>query len=76
MEQLTAIWLGAADRNAVTVASDRIDRLLQSDPHAQGESRAENERFWIERPLAVTFEIRDAERKVIVKTFRPARSRH
>lgn len=35
--QLAAIWLNASDRNAVTKASDRIDRLLRSQPLAVGE---------------------------------------
>jgi hypothetical protein len=67
--------MDADDRAAVTLVSNRIHRLLERDPHSQGESRAGIERFWIERPLAVAYEIHEAEQKVLVLSFRPAQSR-
>lgn len=58
-QELARLWMSAPMRQAVTDAANRIDRLLRTDPHHQGESREENVRVLFERPLAVQFEIHD-----------------
>lgn len=36
LDQLTELWLNAADQNAVTAAQHQIDQLLLVDPDTQG----------------------------------------
>jgi hypothetical protein len=52
-QELAQIWLNAADRSAVTSASNRIDRRLQSNPEDEGESRPNGQRIVFETPLGV-----------------------
>ena len=65
-QELARLWTVAADRNAVTAAANRIDVLLGTDPHNQGESRADGTRILFERPLAVRFEVSEQDRYVDV----------
>ncbi len=60
-QELAALWINAPVRQAVTEAANRIDRLLQSDPHNLGESREGAVRIHFERPLAIQFEIHDQD---------------
>jgi hypothetical protein len=75
VDQLGDIWLNAPDPNAVTAASARIDRLLRLDPLSLGESRDANKRFWVERPLAVTYRVQEADRKVVVLSLTYVRTK-
>ena len=65
-DQLAEIWMAATDREAVTVASDRIDRTLADDPADAGESCPDGYRVLIELPLVVYFHILEADRMVRV----------
>lgn len=65
-DMLETVWLAAADRNAVTAASDRIDRQLAADPLDAGESRDGTDRLVIDRPLQVLCRVFAAERRVEV----------
>jgi plasmid stabilization system protein ParE len=68
-DELADIWTHAPDRNAVTAASDRIDKLLASDPYAHSESRA---RFWrviMVGPLTAHFVVSDANRNVRIASI-------
>jgi hypothetical protein len=38
-EDLAAIWIAAADRDAVAAASDQIDQMLRFAPDSVGEDR-------------------------------------
>jgi hypothetical protein len=69
-QELAAAWLGAADRDAVTHAADRVESLLARDPLGQGESRSGNDRLLFERPLAVLYRVEPAARVVWVITVR------
>jgi plasmid stabilization system protein ParE len=51
LQQLAAIWLAAADRNAVTVASEEIDRELRVDPDTLGRATFATVREY-KRPLS------------------------
>ena len=46
LDELAEVWTEADSpaRQAITAAAHRIEQLLQSQPHAQGESRAEGQR--------------------------------
>lgn len=54
---LTNLWLNAADPKAVANAADEIDRILASNPLNAGESRSGSTRIVIEWPLAVHFDV-------------------
>jgi hypothetical protein len=59
--ELIDLWINAPSRPAVTDAANRVDALLRTAPKDQGESRDEQTRILFERPLAVQFEIHDAD---------------
>jgi hypothetical protein len=54
---LAAIWLGASNRRAVTMAQARIDRLLAADPLRNGAPAAEGLYAIDVHPLRVQFEL-------------------
>lgn len=56
-QDLAAIWLAVADRNAVTSASAVIDELLAVDPNTRGELRFDTVRTIAISPLGVDFEV-------------------
>lgn len=57
VNDLTLIWTRVSDRNAVTRASEEIDRVLARDPQYVGESRPGNERVTYAGPLGCRFEV-------------------
>ena len=63
---VTELWLASRWRHAITTAADRIEVLLSENPHSIGESRAANRRIAIESPLAVEFEVDEANRTVYI----------
>ncbi len=65
-QELAAICTKASNRSAVTEAANRVDVLLRGDPLGQGESRQQNIRIMFERPLAIEFEIKEADLQVEV----------
>ena len=67
LEELAAIWIAAADRTSVTVASHAIDERLTTNPLIEGESReSETERIAFEPPLQVLVRVSENDRKVWV----------
>lgn len=66
-QQLADLWLQAADRSAITSASDKIDQLLKDNPLAVGESRVSNIRILFEEPLVVVYDVREAD--LVVKVW-------
>ena len=68
-EELTQIWLDAADRNAITQAANAIDHALADDPQNKGEEFY-GDRLFVATPLAVTFAVHDADRVVQVLQVR------
>lgn len=65
-QELTAIWLGARDRQAVTEAANTIDERLRADAANEGESRSDDERVTFSRPLAVRYHLSPGTRTVQV----------
>ena len=63
-DELAQLWVNASDRNAVTSAADEIERLLASDPLAQGESRGGDKRLIFEQPPAALYRV-DAKRRTV-----------
>ena len=67
-DELTAMWLDADSRDLgrITTAAREVDRLLQTDPYGQGESRDADRRVMFVAPLAVNFRINAQMDKVEV----------
>ena len=66
LRSLAAIWLAAANRNAVTAASNAIDRILESSPNTTGVVVFDTVREYAHGPLTVEFEVDDATQQVFV----------
>ena len=64
--QLAALWLRAANKEAIAGYAEQIDRILARNPADQGESRVGNTRVWFHRPLCVLFQIDETAKRVIV----------
>jgi len=62
LNALADIWTNASDKNAVTRASNTLDRRLATNPLDLGESRDGNERIGFEPPLQILFRVDVAER--------------
>jgi hypothetical protein len=65
-QELAAIWMAAADPDAVTAAAHLIDQCLRRDPDTQGESRPEGRRILLKYPLGVLFIVKPLDRLVYV----------
>jgi len=70
IDQLTELWTSAADRGAIAAAADEIDEVLRSHAHTAGESRSDNERIIIVRPLAAFVEVDGDRQQVLVRRLR------
>lgn len=69
--KLRALWVRAADKDAIADAADAVNRLLRDAPFDQGESRGRaDQRVWFHRPLCVRFLIDDAARIVYVAAIK------
>ena len=66
VQALAAVWLAAPDRNAVTRAVAAVDRVLAASPNAAGVVVFDTVREYTLPPLAVEFEVIDADRRVVV----------
>jgi len=69
-DQLAEIWVSARNRHAVATAADRLDAALRVDPLVHGESRGGATRVVIVPPLAVVYEVLEADRLVEVLSVR------
>ncbi len=56
-QALTALWLQSRHRQALNDAAHELDAAAASDPLSIGESREENRRIVLLRPLAATIEV-------------------
>ncbi len=70
-------WLSADPvlRKAITAACHQIDQQLAVDPFKESESRSGNKRVAFFSPLAVTFHIEEANRRVVISDLRLYRKR-
>jgi hypothetical protein len=59
VDDLADIWIAAegTDRQAITLATNEIDRRLQADPENAGESRPNGRRILLVPPLGVTYQV-------------------
>jgi plasmid stabilization system protein ParE len=67
-QELASIWTSASDRDDITAAANRIDKLLQSDAEQRGESRSAGIRILVVPPLGVLFTVEPDDRIVNVGT--------
>jgi hypothetical protein len=65
-QQLADLWLKATDPQAVTAASNQIDRLLAESPLTVGESRVSSLRILVVEPLVAVYDVREADHLVKV----------
>jgi plasmid stabilization system protein ParE len=65
-KRLAEIWTNASDRALVAAAADEIDAALAGNPSSIGESRDRNTRIVFAKPLAVLFDVDEANRRVRV----------
>ena len=63
---LAHLWTQSDDRQSITLASNRLDRRLATDPMNEGESRNEDERISFEYPLQILFRVDEPRREVNV----------
>ena len=64
--ELARLWLNAADRAAITSAANEIDARLAINPDVEGESRSGGRRILLVAPLGGTYDVRHADRVVLV----------
>jgi len=70
-EELASIWNAAVDRDAVTKATDEIDRRLKRNAGSLGESREEGFRVFVLEPIGVEFQVFDSPpRALVVRAWR------
>lgn len=69
-DRLAEIWLTVRDRTSVTSAAATLDALLRVDPNQHGESRGGGTRLVIVPPLAIVYEVFEADRVVEVLSVR------
>ena len=69
-DQLAQIWLDAPDRKSINDAANRIDALLQYDPHTKGEPVTEGLRSLDAPPLRVLYSVAESDRLVQVVLVR------
>ena len=68
--QLADIWLRTTNQQEVTDASNYIEQLLKHNPEQCGELRPNGWRILVVGPLAATFEVSEADRKVTILSIR------
>ncbi|QDU26497.1 hypothetical protein ETAA8_15750 [Anatilimnocola aggregata] len=73
--ELAAIWLNAAEREAITVASAKIEKQLQINAAEAGESRMEDVRVLCCLPLIVWLVVFPKSRAAMVIHVRVALKR-
>ena len=64
------IWLAASDRNAVTRASDEIDRELAIEAENKGKALSEGLRVYDAPPLRAVYSVDSANRLVEICRIR------
>jgi len=63
---LATIWMNAPDRMAVTQAANALDVSLRNDPYACSQVFGDNSRIVVQHPLAMGFDVSDADCLVTV----------
>lgn len=64
--ELAEIWVESLDRNALTYATNAIDRQLATAPSSKGSQLSEGLRVLAEPPLQILFLVREDDRIVEV----------
>jgi plasmid stabilization system protein ParE len=67
---LADLWLRAANRTAVAVAADRIDRILREDASVKGCPATHGLRQIVVAPLMAEFSVEEDDRQVTIWTIR------
>ena len=65
-----AMWIRAANKDAIVGYVDQIDRILSREPLEQGESREHNIRLAFFRPVCVWYLIDESTKIVLILSIR------
>ena len=66
--ELAAIWIASADRDAVAAAAEWLEGRLSRDPLSLGESRDSSvHRIVFRHPIGLEFEVVEDDKRVIVE---------
>jgi hypothetical protein len=65
-DELAELWLRSSDRTTFSSAANAIERKLRSDPLKGGEQLTSLTRVIIQRPVAMLYDVSDADRLVTV----------
>jgi plasmid stabilization system protein ParE len=63
---LADLWNSSSDRAQITAAANAIDAFLEGDPLHAGEGRSGTRRLLFIEPLAVSFDVDEANKQVMV----------
>jgi|RhiMetdeSRZDD1v2_1073273.scaffolds.fasta_scaffold1998386_2 hypothetical protein len=66
--ELARLYNAASNKNELSRAADMLDAALVRLPLAIGESRSDQTRIAVELPLAIEYEVREADRVVQVNS--------
>lgn len=67
-DELAAIWVAAADRQAVTDATHRLEQQLAQNPLGTGESRDSSvHRVKMVPPIGIDFDVIEDDKRVLVQ---------
>jgi plasmid stabilization system protein ParE len=66
---LTELWLQAADRNAIEQPANSMDRFLAENPNARRCEVVSGHGTLMAGPLGVDFQVRDGDQVVIVQAI-------
>ncbi len=69
-QELSDIWMNAADPGEVTQAVNEVERRLKYMPLASGESRSGRGRVLFEPPLVVDYEVNTGSTAVVIRSVR------
>ena len=67
--QLALMWIDIADRNALTVAANTLDRQLRKAPSQVGIATSRGKRIVCEPPLGVVFIVDEQRRLVKIEKY-------
>jgi hypothetical protein len=68
-DELTRAWLASRHRTLLTDVTGRLEQALRQDPTTVGESREGTIRIVTEWPIALHFDVRPADRMVVIVDF-------
>ena len=67
LNELAAVWTAAADQNAVTAASHRLEQDITADPYGRGLLRVSSANYTaVDLPLGIEYDVIEDDKTVRV----------